>query len=45
MAFAYADWGAMLLRNGDYDDAIEKFALASQKGPTSQTRWGCGARP
>jgi len=31
--FAYADWGAMLLRKGNYDAAIAKFALANEKGP------------
>jgi len=31
--FAYADWGAMLLHNGDYDDAIAKFGVAHEKGP------------
>lgn len=31
--FAYADWGAMLLRKGDYDDAIVKFARAHKNGP------------
>jgi tetratricopeptide (TPR) repeat protein len=31
--FAYADWGAMLLREGRYDDAIAKFTLANEKGP------------
>ena len=31
--FAYADWGAMLLRKGDYDDAMEKFRQANLKGP------------
>jgi tetratricopeptide (TPR) repeat protein len=31
--FAYADWGAMLLRKGNYDAAIAKFTLANQKGP------------
>jgi tetratricopeptide (TPR) repeat protein len=31
--FAYADWGAMLLRRGDCDGAIAKFSLANQKGP------------
>lgn len=27
------DWGAMLLRKGDYDGAIAKFKLANAKGP------------
>ncbi len=31
--FAYADWGAMLLRRGQYDAAIAKFAHANLKGP------------
>ena len=31
--FAYTDWGAMLLRKGDYARAIAKFMLANQKGP------------
>jgi tetratricopeptide (TPR) repeat protein len=31
--FAYADWGAMLLRAGQYDDAIAKFKQANEKGP------------
>jgi len=31
--FAYADWGAMLMRAGQYDAAISKFALANKKGP------------
>ena len=31
--FAYADWGQMLLASRDYDGAIAKFAVASQKGP------------
>ncbi|HEY3778056.1 MAG TPA: hypothetical protein VGL35_08350 [Rhizomicrobium sp.] len=31
--FAYTDWGAMLLRRGDYDGAIAKFATAHAKGP------------
>jgi tetratricopeptide (TPR) repeat protein len=31
--FAYADWGTMLLRKGDYAGAIAKFALSNQKGP------------
>jgi tetratricopeptide (TPR) repeat protein len=28
-----SDWGAMLLQEGRYDDAIAKFTLANQKGP------------
>ena len=31
--FAYSDWGAMLLREGQYDDAIDKFREANLKGP------------
>ncbi len=31
--FAYTDWGAMLLRAGQYDAAIAKFTIANQKGP------------
>jgi tetratricopeptide (TPR) repeat protein len=31
--FAYVDWGEMLLAKGDLDGAIEKFKIASQKGP------------
>jgi tetratricopeptide (TPR) repeat protein len=31
--FAYADWGEMLLHNGDYDGAIAKFEMAHAKGP------------
>jgi len=31
--FAYAAWGAMLLREGKYDAAITKFKLAHEKGP------------
>jgi len=31
--FAYANWGAMLLREGRYDAAIGKFAAAHMKGP------------
>ncbi|MEI9887482.1 MAG: hypothetical protein WDN08_13465 [Rhizomicrobium sp.] len=31
--FAYADWGEMLLRRGDFGAAISKFDLAHQKGP------------
>jgi len=30
---AYADWGAMLLRRGDYDGAIAKFEQAHAEGP------------
>jgi tetratricopeptide (TPR) repeat protein len=30
---AYLDWGAMLLRKGDIDGAMAKFAIAHQKGP------------
>jgi tetratricopeptide (TPR) repeat protein len=33
LPFAYADWGAMLLRKGDYDAAIAKFRAANLKGP------------
>jgi tetratricopeptide (TPR) repeat protein len=33
LPFAYADWGAMLLRKGDLDGAIAKFQTANQKGP------------
>jgi tetratricopeptide (TPR) repeat protein len=33
LPFAHVDWGEMLLRKGDFDDAITKFALANQKGP------------
>ena len=33
LPFAYADWGEMLLRRGDYDAAIVKFKLANDKGP------------
>jgi len=33
LPFADTDWGAMLLRHGDYDAAIAKFTLANQKGP------------
>jgi tetratricopeptide (TPR) repeat protein len=29
----YSDWGAMLLRKGDFDGAIAKFTLANRKGP------------
>lgn len=31
--FAYADWGAALIRRGDLDGAIAKFAAAHRKGP------------
>ena len=31
--FAYTDWGAMLLHEGRYDAAIEKFRAANLKGP------------
>jgi tetratricopeptide (TPR) repeat protein len=31
--FAYSEWGAMLLREARYDDAIAKFSLANEKGP------------
>ena len=31
--FAYADWGAALLRAGNYDAAIAKFKVANEKGP------------
>ncbi|HEY1614089.1 MAG TPA: hypothetical protein VGF97_10400 [Rhizomicrobium sp.] len=31
--FAYVDWGATLLANGDADGAIAKFAAAHAKGP------------
>jgi len=33
LPFADADWGLMLLRKGDYDGAIAKFASAHRKGP------------
>jgi tetratricopeptide (TPR) repeat protein len=33
LPFAYAEWGAMLLRQGDFDGAIAKFDSASRKGP------------
>jgi tetratricopeptide (TPR) repeat protein len=33
LPFAYTDWGEMLLRKGDYDGAMAKFALAQEKGP------------
>jgi tetratricopeptide (TPR) repeat protein len=41
--FAYADWGNALLIRGKPDAAIEKFRLASQKGPhfaDPLTGWG-----
>jgi tetratricopeptide (TPR) repeat protein len=31
--FAYADWGEMLLHQGKYDGAIDKFRQANLKGP------------
>jgi tetratricopeptide (TPR) repeat protein len=31
--FAYTDWGAMLLRRGDYSGSIAKFEQAHEKGP------------
>jgi tetratricopeptide (TPR) repeat protein len=31
--FVYADWGAMLMANGDLDGAIAKFGAAHEKGP------------
>jgi tetratricopeptide (TPR) repeat protein len=31
--FAYAEWGAMLLREGKYEEAIAKFREANIKGP------------
>jgi hypothetical protein len=31
--FAYADWGEMLLRRGEYDAAIAKLKDANDKGP------------
>jgi tetratricopeptide (TPR) repeat protein len=31
--FAYSDWGAELMAEGDVDSAIAKFASANQKGP------------
>jgi tetratricopeptide (TPR) repeat protein len=31
--FAYADYGEMLLRHGDFDGAIAQFDLAHRKGP------------
>jgi len=33
LPFATADWGAMLLRRGEYDGAIAKFVQAHAKGP------------
>jgi tetratricopeptide (TPR) repeat protein len=33
LPFAYRDWGAALLREGRYDDAIAKLTLANEKGP------------
>ena len=33
LPFADTDWGEMLLRKGDLDDAIGKFTIANQKGP------------
>ena len=33
ISFAETDWGAMLLRKGDFDSAIAKFATANAKGP------------
>ena len=33
LPFAYADWGAMLLREGQYEAAIAKFTVAHDKGP------------
>jgi tetratricopeptide (TPR) repeat protein len=33
LPFAYADWGAALLKKGDIDGAIAKFELANEKGP------------
>ena len=33
LPFAYAAWGAILLRSGDYDGAIAQFESASLKGP------------
>ncbi len=33
LPFADTDWGDMLLRKGDLDEAIAKFKLANQKGP------------
>jgi hypothetical protein len=31
--FADTDWGAMLLRKGDFGAAIDKFMIANRKGP------------
>jgi tetratricopeptide (TPR) repeat protein len=31
--FAYADWGALLLSEGEYDAAIAKFEVAHDRGP------------
>jgi tetratricopeptide (TPR) repeat protein len=31
--FAYTDWGAMLLKKGDFDGAIREFRQANEKGP------------
>jgi tetratricopeptide (TPR) repeat protein len=31
--FAYADWGEMLLRKGDFAGAMAQFAIANKKGP------------
>ncbi len=33
LPFADADWGAMLLRKGDYDGAIAQLKVAHEKGP------------
>jgi tetratricopeptide (TPR) repeat protein len=33
LPFAYADWGQMLMNEGDLDGAIAKFTLANQRGP------------
>lgn len=33
LPLGYTEWGAMLLRKGDLDGAIAKFAVAHQKGP------------
>jgi len=33
LPFADTDWGDILLRKGDLDEAIAKFKLANQKGP------------
>ena len=43
-ACRYSDWGEMLLRKGDLDGAIAKFAIANRKARTSPIRWRCGAR-